>query len=204
MLMISLPMPANLEFCLNSLQCIPAFPQRAHVMLAKNLAEIRYFSEKPFFCWFSVVHDALKCFLCKFWTSTNYSNKSGIYRCFTIFSLCFVFFRLTNRCLEWTWMVPVLQWRLGHLVPPWAAGWHPHLVRPSAPSSGSKWMRDDGGQGAPHPSIYPVLLPHHSHPEFYSCTVLFSPLSLSNYYYSGEHWFNLPSVYWSSEREYGV
>lgn len=94
---------------------------------------------------------------------------------YTSLSLCFVFFRLTNRCLEWTWMVPVLQWHLGHLVPPWAAGWHPHLVRPSAPSSGSKWMRDDGGQGAPHPSIPPVLLLHHSHPEFYSCTVIFFP-----------------------------
>lgn len=72
-------------------------------------------------------------------------------------------------------MVPVLQWHSGHLVPPWAAGWHPHLVRPSAPSSGSKWMRDDGGQGAPHPSIPPVLLLHHSHPEFIHVLSFFSP-----------------------------
>lgn len=99
-----------------------------------------------------------------------------VYRCFTLRSLHLVFFfRLTNRCLEWTWTVPVLRWHLGHLVPPWAAGWHPPLVKPSAPSSGSKWMRDDGGQGAPHPSISPLLLHHHSHPEFYSCTVIFSP-----------------------------
>ncbi len=40
---------------------------------------------------------------------------------------------------------------------PWAAGWHPPPVRPSATSSGSKWMREDGGQGAPHPSISPLL-----------------------------------------------
>ncbi len=107
-------------------------------------------------------------------------------------SLPFVFFRLTNRCLEWIWTLLVLQWHSGHLVPPWAAGWHPPPVRPSAPSSGSKWMREDGVQGAPHPSISPLLLhpPHAPRVLFIYCH--FSPLSLSNNYYSGEHRFNLP------------
>ncbi len=126
-------------------------------------------------------------------------------RCFTLLSLSLVFFRLTNRCLEWTWTVLVLQWAFG---PPGApmGGWGGTALRsgPSATSSGSKWMREDGGQGAPHPSISPLSPPPTTCAQSFIHLLSFFPPFSFQTITTLESIDSTCPVYWSSEREYGV